>query len=252
MILLFESRVVLDGSQTSGFPFASSITFESRVVLDGSQTENGSVDIWKQFESRVVLDGSQDVYKRQIYDWSRLETMLDGEKYLSFAKVKTYQKHESDLKRLKMVLKEHADSKLYREIFHTAGKKLDNYPAYAGKGAANYRCDYDQFRKYLTGKLHSLRDSVPQIDEILEELECGTFLPRPTSKNNGIIPHQLHEMELVRILENAQKYLPFLQPVSYTHLLGRMVVLSHGSEIPMISQIHSHMSHILLSCGVVA
>ena len=196
--------------------------------LYGEGTANDEID-------KISLEDEFDLYEeklverlgdrielilavKEIYDWSRLETMLDGEKYLSFAKVKTYQKHESDLKRLKMVLKEHADSKLYREIFHTARKKLDNYPAYAGKGAANYRCDYDQFRKYLTGKLNSLRDSVPQTDEILEELECGTFLPRPTSKNNSIIPHQLHEMELVRILENAQKYLPFLQQTDETGL----------------------------------
>ena len=196
--------------------------------LYGEGTANDEID-------KISLEDEFDLYEeklverlgdrielilavKEIYDWSRLETMLDGEKYLSFAKVKTYQKHESDLKRLKMVLKEHADSKLYREIFHTARKKLDNYPAYAGKGAANYRCDYDQFRKYLTGKLNSLRDSVPQTDEILEELECGTFLPRPTSKDNGIIPHQLHEMELVRILENAQKYLPFLQQTDETGL----------------------------------
>ena len=57
--LRFESRVVLDGSQTRGLPFFVSSSFESRVVLDGSQTASatGSRSWW--FESRVVLDGSQ-------------------------------------------------------------------------------------------------------------------------------------------------------------------------------------------------
>ena len=34
----FESRVVLDGSQTSLFRSFTASLFESRVVLDGSQT----------------------------------------------------------------------------------------------------------------------------------------------------------------------------------------------------------------------
>ena len=35
---MFESRVVLDGSQTKGSGKTTTMTFESRVVLDGSQT----------------------------------------------------------------------------------------------------------------------------------------------------------------------------------------------------------------------
>lgn len=147
---------------------------------------------------------------KEIFDWALLETILDGEQYLSFSKVKLYQKHTNDLKLLKQVLKETKDAALYREVFHAANDKLDNYPAYTGKGAKNHRCDYDSFRKYLAGKLRTHKDSIPQAQQILDELEQGTFLPRQTSKNNGVIPHQLHEAELLKILENAQAYLPFL------------------------------------------
>ncbi len=49
-----------------------------------------------------------------------------------------------------------------------------------------------------------------EVEYILAQLEQGDFLPKQVSKNNGVIPHQLHEMELVKILENASKYLPFL------------------------------------------
>ena len=145
---------------------------------------------------------------KEIYDWALLETIRDGETYLSFAKVKTYDKHQQDLKSLKEAVRAMGDPALYREIFHTAKDKLNNYPAYSGKGAKSYRCGYDDFRKYLAGKLKSA-DS-PKITEILKELDAGTFLPKQTSKNNGVIPHQLHEAELVRILENAAQYLPFL------------------------------------------
>ena len=36
--LVFESRVILDGSQTLPINLPRSIQFESRVILDGSQT----------------------------------------------------------------------------------------------------------------------------------------------------------------------------------------------------------------------
>ena len=35
---LFESRVILDGSQTDTTLFIKTLRFESRVILDGSQT----------------------------------------------------------------------------------------------------------------------------------------------------------------------------------------------------------------------
>ena len=56
---LFESRVILDGSQTSRSVFVDASEFESRVILDGSQTAVFVVQTFLRFESRVILDGSQ-------------------------------------------------------------------------------------------------------------------------------------------------------------------------------------------------
>lgn len=146
---------------------------------------------------------------KEVYDWARLETMRGGEPYLSFAKVKTYEKHCEDLKRLKRAVKILNNPELYREIFHHSRDKLNNYVAYSGKDANNHRCTAEEFQKYLLGKLRPWKDC-PEIGRILNELEAGTFLPKQTSKDNGIIPHQLHETELVQILDNASQYLPFL------------------------------------------
>ena len=55
----FESRVVLDGSQTLHHRNLPQRPFESRVVLDGSQTGADGAALPPGFESRVVLDGSQ-------------------------------------------------------------------------------------------------------------------------------------------------------------------------------------------------
>ena len=56
----FESRAVLDGSQTL-LPFPlHRVTFESRAVLDGSQTGAYSSTHSTRFESRAVLVGVTD------------------------------------------------------------------------------------------------------------------------------------------------------------------------------------------------
>ena len=56
---MFESRVILDGSQTDVSAEACPPEFESRVILDGSQTDNFIAKYILAFESRVILDGSQ-------------------------------------------------------------------------------------------------------------------------------------------------------------------------------------------------
>ena len=58
---VFESRVILDGSQTQRRCAAVVRRFESRVILDGSQTHWRFNAACSAFESRVILDGSQTV-----------------------------------------------------------------------------------------------------------------------------------------------------------------------------------------------
>lgn len=41
-------------------------------------------------------------------------------------------------------------------------------------------------------------------------MDAESFLPLQVTKDNGVIPHQVNEIELKKILENAQTYLPFL------------------------------------------
>ena len=57
--LAFESRVILDGSQTMSTSINFISWFESRVILDGSQTDVLMSNVSPGFESRVILDGSQ-------------------------------------------------------------------------------------------------------------------------------------------------------------------------------------------------
>ncbi len=147
-----------------------------------------------------------------IYDWALMETMISGEKYISDAMVKKYDKHCSDLAKLKSAVKATGDHKLYYEIFRSKDPKCNNYGAYVGSGT-EHRCAYEDFMKFLKNRLSPYQDDPnvgEQIRSILSEVEEKTFLPKQTSKDNGVIPHQLNGVELKKILEHASKYLPFL------------------------------------------
>lgn len=51
----------------------------------------------------------------------------------------------------------------------------------------------------------------PEDQKMRERIENGTFMPKQITKDNGVIPMQIHRAELVAILKNAEAYLPFLQ-----------------------------------------
>lgn len=150
---------------------------------------------------------------KRIYDWALLDELKKGESFISCAKVKTYEEHKDDLVRLKKLFK--ADSKAYKAMFRTAEKKLDNYPAYSGHGAQNYCCDYAKFSAYAKKQIKAIlpklnKNQQEEAQKIIDEFDLGTFLPKQTNKDNGVIPHQLYEQELQIILDRAGRYLPFL------------------------------------------
>ena len=117
-------------------------------------------------------DGIELIYLvKAVYDWAFLEHLRRGETYLSCAKVKSYEKHNADLLRLKAVIREQGDPALYREIFHTAKDHLDNYVAYSGKDSANYSCDRESFSKYMIKILKKLSQPSAEVERIIRELE---------------------------------------------------------------------------------
>lgn len=157
---------------------------------------------------------------KQIYDWSLLSGMMKDASgksydYLSDARVASYQKHSEDLKTLKRFYHDNHLSAAYDQMFRVMGK--DNYSAYAGsvqskkevvrRGAS---CGIEELYKRIKKDLKPVPDcETKQI--ILENIERGTFLPKQLTRDNGVIPNQIHVHELKAILKNAENYLPFLK-----------------------------------------
>ena len=151
---------------------------------------------------------------KDLFDWGVLVSILGGAGSISEAKVGSYQKHEQDLKKLQAVVKKEASAK-YNEMFRHMKNKLNNYCAYTGhydrKGIKTkpvYRCAKDDFYKYVKAVLKDAKSAEAQ--EILTEIELGTFLPLQRTKENSVVPYQIHFRELQTILSNASAYHPFL------------------------------------------
>lgn len=148
-----------------------------------------------------------------MYDWAVLADILDGKEYISEAKVAIYEKHKRDLKTLKKYIKIYMPEKK-AEIFNISSKD-NNYVAYSkhiktsnGTGVLNSTCTQEEFCTYLKKTLGICKDA--SYEEMFKEIENSTFMPKQVTKDNGVVPMQVNEKELVAILDNAKEYLPFL------------------------------------------
>lgn len=156
---------------------------------------------------------------KAIYDWTVLSEILNGKTYLSDAKVEVYKEHERDLKALKLLMKKYCTAEEYKKFFSESDVE-DNYPAYIGmckKGnkkiplTAKKRCSQEEICKRVEKMFEKEKDSSDvSLQTILAKARSFTLLPKQVSKDNGVIPFQVHKTELVKILDNAEKYFPFL------------------------------------------
>ena len=144
-----------------------------------------------------------------IFDSAKLAQMLGNYQYISEAKVEQYDENKRDLKRLKLFVKENAPEK-YKEIFTVKRDKLNNYAAYCKRtlSSGEYSCNREDFCKYLLKILPNMEE---KIADIYIKIKNCDFLPKLKGSDNSVIPNQLHLKELVKILDNAEKYLDFLK-----------------------------------------
>ena len=147
-----------------------------------------------------------------LYDWAKLVKLLGDAHTLSEAKIKLYEQHREDLKLLKRILKPYPAA--YAEMFKKMRKS--NYSAYVGLCKEKKRklpkekmAVKEDFYKNVKSAIKDLTDSSDKT-EILQRLEIGDFMPKSVSTDNGVVPYQLHLMELKKILAKAADYLPFL------------------------------------------
>lgn len=161
---------------------------------------------------------------KSVYEICLLSSILGNNKYLSDSRVEMYERHKQDLQDLKSLLAEY-DKYAYEKIFRTMD--VGSYSAYVGSmnshgnkirrlgtTSANSGTAKEELYK-LVKKV--LNNSVPENNvlkvRILDKIEKDSFLEKQLTSNNGVIPNQVHTIELKRILSNAEMYLKFLQDI---------------------------------------
>ena len=208
------------------------INFYTLFEDDGlKQAEVSSVEFTGDYDSKrdeieMVLEDRIDLLDTayDLYNLARLRTVIGEHKTISQAKIKIYDDHAKHLKRLKNTLREideenkniGKETRLYFEMFNLSKSKLNNYVAYSGhnyysgkKRGLQHKCNYGDFIKHVKNILEPHKHNV-KVSQILEECTNETFLPKITSTDNAIVPHQLNAAELKTILATASGYLPFL------------------------------------------
>lgn len=197
-------REDLDELEKTGFKF-SDPGFDEEILPD---LENKIPDLLNVVQAM-----------KAVYDWSVLVDILDGEEYLSFAKVKQFDEHKHNLHQLRQVMKKYCEKKTWVDFFDDPTGK-SNYAAYIGhvkKNGKKYsvkRCSEEDFYKNLKGILGNIspnEEDTILINELKEKADAQILLPLQRSKDNGVVPHQVHQIELQVILEHAETYLPFLK-----------------------------------------
>ena len=154
---------------------------------------------------------------KMVYDWAVLADILGDYNSLSDAKVAVFEKHKKDLAYLKKLVRENLDREAYRDLFVKTDSKLSNYSAYIGMTKKNgrkiamdgKRCERKDFYDFLRKRVLS---QIPEekTQYLSAEMEKENFLPRQVTKDNGVIPYQVHLFELDRILENLRRRVPVL------------------------------------------
>lgn len=227
---------------------------KNKVNFSSAQFEENEPDIMAELGDRYDLIAAL----HGLYNWSLLAELMGEHRYISEAKIAVYDKHKADLKVLKRVLKQ--SPKAYAKIFREPGSSANkNYGAYVGvckvKGKKEAKealekfekCSYEEFTKTLKPFLKEMPDNNDK-DYISRELNMGTFLPKSVSKENGVIPYQLHLQELKIILSKAEAYLPFLKVKDQYGTVSDKIISLFTFRIPYyVGPINEHAG----SCWVV-
>lgn len=156
------------------------------------------------------FDILQNLHK--VYSYITLQNILNGHQRISDAMIKKYDDHKEDLKELKAFVKEFYPLSTYHNIFRNKDAKINNYHNYINEPKANTReLLYTFIKKELASNTNAVGNDTYK--NIINKMEYDAYLLRQNSKDNGQIPYQLHEVELVDIIDNQGKYYPELLEV---------------------------------------
>lgn len=134
-----------------------------------------------------------------LYSRLTLNGIVPSGQSLSESMVEKYKTHKKQLEQLKKYVLTIPVEKR-KSIARSYAEYIGNFPHKSG------HITQEEFYKNLKKNF----DQSPTAQKFLALMSEGQFLPKQRTNQNGVIPYQLHQKELDRIIENQAKYYPWL------------------------------------------
>ena len=208
--------------------FASLVSGGSLNFSKFGTEEKGTISLAKDYDEKIVilencLDNDYleliDICKN-IYDHVYLENLLKDSKYLSESFVKLYEEHKEDKDALKSFLKQidkkNGNNHYKSLVFNESGNENNYYKYITGTDS---KCSLEEFDKFLIKNIFENQGFLdafgqnPQFNELYKKAQNETLLKTISNTIGSEIPHQLHEIELMKILENSKKHFSFIEDI---------------------------------------
>ncbi len=169
-------------------------------------------------EDRIALIDAA----KAVFDWMKLRQILGNHQYLSDAMVEMYDAHQQDLRDAKHLIKTYGAPGDMTKAFRSGAK--DNYASYVGftenggrKKIIRKRAMQEEvntyFEKLIAGYTNVSASDAPIKERLLTRLKEKMAFGKMRNSDNGVIPYQVHKMEMLEILKNAERHFPFLAQV---------------------------------------
>ena len=137
-----------------------------------------------------------------VYQWTIFSQFIRKDSCLSDIMVEKYDDYRQDLSDLKSLFHEFLPKESYKSFFHGDTAEFEQYN--------KHKYSLEDLYKSIKNHLGNVAKEDPRYQRFEKRAELGEFLARQRIRDNGAIPHQIHQYELGRIINNQAQYYPFL------------------------------------------
>lgn len=144
-----------------------------------------------------------------------LSDLVDEGKTLSQTMIRKYNDHCKDYHLLKQVINDEKDKNKAKKLrcaydLYVNNRHADVLFAKEILKHKNGTFTKDEFYSEVQKDL----DETDNSKEIKNRIKFDAFMPKQRTNQNGVIPFQLHQIELDKIIKNQGKYYPFLAEIN--------------------------------------
>ena len=144
-----------------------------------------------------------------VYQWTIFSQFIRKDSCLSDIMVEKYDDYRQDLSDLKSLFREFLNENNYKSFFHGKKSSFELYNTHK-KYLSENNNKITPLYKDIENILKNIAKDDPRYQRFEKRAELGEFLARQRIRDNGAIPHQIHQYELEKIIDNQAQYYPLL------------------------------------------